>query len=270
MKWGRARWVSSLGLLLFLLLWQWGASLYNPIILPSPRETLAALLHLVATGQVTEAAAATAIRTLGGFAIACLAGGSLGVAAGLQPVVRRLVWPVVTVLQGMPPIAWIVLALIWFGTGSGTPIFTVAVATLPIVFVGAVEGVRTADRSLLEMARSFQTPPGMLFWDLYLPHLLSYLFPAVVAGLAVAWKVAVMAELLATDTGIGAGLAAARVNLDTARALAWVAVVVGLLFAFEYAVLHPLKRRLEPWRQTELAAGGGAGSAGAQPDVGRT
>jgi NitT/TauT family transport system permease protein len=84
------------------------------------------------------------------------------------------------------------------------------------------------------------------------PQLVSYLFPSLVTGLAIGWKVAVMAELLGGSGGIGAGLAVARTNLDTAAILAWIAALATMLFAFEYLVLHPLKRRLEPWRQ-ELA-----------------
>lgn len=238
------------GLLLFLLLWQVGATRFGPIVLPSPLATLTALARLFARGEVTTAAVMTTLHTLSGAGVAALAGMALGVAAGLHPLIRRGVWPVVTILQGIPPIAWIVLALIWFGSGSTTPVFTIAVATLPVVFVGTVEGVRAADPGLVEMARLYRAPPAMLFWDLYLPHLLSYLFPALVAGLGVAWKVAVMAELLATDTGIGARLATARVNLDTAAALAWILLVVLLMFTLEHLILHRLKRRLQPWRHT--------------------
>jgi hypothetical protein len=61
--------------------------------------------------------------------------------------------------------------------------------------------------------------------------------------------VALMAELLAANSGIGAKLGMARINLDTAAAMAWIAVAVLLMFTFEYVVLHPLKRWLEPWRQ---------------------
>jgi len=251
---GFSPWAGPMGLALFLGLWHVGSLMYNPVILPSPFETARALVQLGAEGKLARAAADTGSRTLAGFGLALLLGGALGIAAGLWPAVRQLFGPIVTILQGIPPIAWIVLALLWFGTGGATPVFTVVVATLPVVFASAAEGVRTADRGLLEMARTFRAGTWMLLWDHYLPHLLSYLFPATVAGLGVAWKVAVMAELLATDTGIGAGLGNARVNLDTARALAWVALVVLLLAGFEYLVVRPLSRMLEPWRQPE---GGG-------------
>jgi NitT/TauT family transport system permease protein len=245
-----AFWPGAVGLLAFLALWQLGALLTDPIILPSPWATLKALVRLAGEGRVARAALATAAHTLGGFGVAALLGGALGLAAGVRPLIRRMLAPIVTILQGIPQIAWIVLALLWFGPSSGaTPVFTVAVAVLPVVFAATVGGVGTLDRTLSEMARSFRAPRSLLLSDLYLPHLLSYLFPAATAGLGIAWKVAVMAELMAgSDAGVGAGLARARTNLEVDGAMAWIAVVVLLMFAVEYLILAPLQRRLEPWR----------------------
>jgi NitT/TauT family transport system permease protein len=242
------RWLGFVGVGLFLLGWHLAALRYNPVILPSPYETALALAQLVRAGHVTTAALMTCLHVLAGFGAAVLLGSVLGTLAGSSVTVRQIIGPVVTIVQGIPPIAWIVLALLWFGMDGGTPIFTVAAATLPIVFMGALEGTRAVDRNLLEMGRVFQAPRRVLITDIYLPHLLSYLFPVVVAGLGIAWKVALMSELLAADRGIGALLGVARINLDTAAAMAWIAVAVLLMFTFEYLVLHPLKRALEPWR----------------------
>ena len=258
-------WPGALGLLGFVALWQAGALMTDPIILPSPGATLQALGRLAAEGRVLRAALATAMHTLGGFGAAAALGGALGIGAGLVPTLRRMLAPVVTILQGIPQIAWIVLALLWFGPGSAaTPVFTVAVGVLPVIFAAAVSGVAAADRTLVEMARSFSAPRSLLLADVYLPHLVSYLYPAATAGLGIGWKVAVMAELMSgADRGVGAGLARARTNLEVAEAMAWIAVVVLLMFGVEYLLLHPLRRRLEPWREAAGERGrGGAETAG--------
>jgi len=253
--------VSTLGIGLFLLVWQIGAFLYGSIILPSPMETIKALFEIVQTEQLLWAIGATTAHAFVGFGLALMGGCLLGGLAALQPTVRQALWPVVTILQGIPPIAWIVLATIWFGNSGITPVFTVAVATFPLVFIGTMEGVQAVDQNLLEMIHIFKAGLWIRLTDLYIPHLIPFLFPIIIAGLGVAWKVAVMSELLATDSGIGAGLYQARVNLDIAEALAWIVLVVILMFSFEYLVLHPLKRWLEPWRnihqtQTDLTSQG--------------
>ncbi|NRA22696.1 MAG: ABC transporter permease subunit [Oceanospirillaceae bacterium] len=243
-------WGALPGLFLFLALWEFGSSVYGSFILPAPLETFTALAQMIEQGRALSPMLVTATRALSGFVFAVSLGSLLGLLAGLSVTFSKLLRPVVTVLLGVPPIAWIVLALIWFGMGGATPIFTVLVTTFPIAFIAAVEGMRTVDQRLLDMANSFNASFSLKIKDLYFPHLLSYLFPAWVTALGMAWKVTVMAELLATSDGIGASLAIARVNLETDEAMGWVVAVVLLLLAVEYLILEPLKRKLEPWRKS--------------------
>ena len=239
------------GLVIFLVLWQLGAMRYGTVVLPSPLETGAAIGRLATTGKLGSAILTTSSHLFAAFTLAVLLGIVLGIIAGTQSWFQKAISPIISVLQGIPPIAWIVLALLWFGSGSGTTIFTITVATLPIMFLGAVEGIRTFPTPLLEMARLFRTPQRLLLSDLYFPHLLSYLFPSLVAGLGLAWRVTVMAELLSSETGIGAELNLARINLDTDEVMAWIAIVVISIWISEYLLLRPLRRRLEPWRPVQ-------------------
>jgi NitT/TauT family transport system permease protein len=241
-------WPELVGLVIFLVLWQFGAMRYGTVVLPSPLETWAAIGRLAARGKLGSAILTTSFHLFAAFTLAVLLGVVLGVIAGIQSWFQKAISPLISALQGIPPIAWIVLALLWFGTGSGTPIFTIAVATLPIIFFGAVEGIRTFPSSLLEMACLFRTPPSIVLRELYFPHLLSYLFPSLAAGLGLAWRVAVMAELLSSETGIGAELNLARINLDTDEVMAWIVIVVVSIWGSEYLLLRPLRRWLEPWR----------------------
>ncbi len=243
-------WGAAVGLLMLIALWELGHTVYGSFVLPAPIETVESLASLQEAGKLGPAAWTTALRAIGGFLAAGLVGSLFGIVAGLSMTSARAVRPIVTVLLGVPPIAWIVLALLWFGPGGMTPVFTVVVTALPITFAAAVEGSRTLDQGLEDMARVFNAPFLMVLWEVHLPHILSYLFPAWITALGMAWKVAVMAELMASDSGIGAEMALARVNLETGEAMAWVIAVVGLLLAAEYLVLEPIKRKIEPWRRT--------------------
>lgn len=242
-------WGAAASLLLFVALWELGAGLYGPLILPTPLDTLATLRGLVRAGEAWPELAITARRALTGLLLAAGVGSALGLLAGLSMTASMMARPWVTLLLGMPPIAWLVLAMLWFGAGDGTPVFTVFVACLPVVFIGALQGTRTLDNQLHGMAEAFRLPRRMMLVDVYLPHVVSYLFPAWIAALGTAWKVVVMAELLATQDGVGAALAVSRSHLDTAATMAWITAVVGLLLAVEYLVLEPVKREVERWRE---------------------
>lgn len=241
-------WGALASLLLFMALWHLAAEHYGPLILPTPQDTFATLLGLVQSGAAWPELATTARRALTGLALAALVGSALGLMAGLSMTAAMMARPWVTLMLGMPPIAWLVLAMLWFGAGDGTPVFTVFVACLPVVFIGALQGTRTLDHHLKDMARAYRLPWHMRLTDLYLPHVAAYLFPAWITALGSSWKVAVMAELLATSDGVGAALAVTRSHLDTSASLAWICAVVGSLLVLEYAVLEPIKRELERWR----------------------
>jgi len=251
-QWIQSRLPQLIGLGIFLAAWQVGSERYSSVVLPSPLETWEALERLAIARQLGNAALTTGFHLFSAFAIATLLGIILGIAAGIQSGFQRAISPVMSALQGIPPIAWIVLALLWFGSGHATPIFTITVAVLPIIFIGTVEGMRRFPTALLEMAYLYRTPKHLLLSDLYFPHLLSYLFPSLTAGLGLGWRVAVMAELLSSETGIGAQLNLARINLDTDEVMAWIAFVVLLIWLCEYLLLRPLRSWLEPWRHPNM------------------
>jgi NitT/TauT family transport system permease protein len=154
-----------------------------------------------------------------------------------------------TVILGVPPIAWIVLAMIWFGASDATVAAAILVAATPVVFVAAAEGVATRDRGLDAMAQVFGAGPLRRFLHVNARHVAAYLFPAFALALGTAFKVAIMAELLANAGGIGGALANARAMLDVAGALAWVTLAVAALIAVEYGMIRPINAELERWRE---------------------
>lgn len=248
------RW-SAIGIGAMVVLWEVGHLVYGSLVLPSPAETVAALAGLIAAGSLLPAVAATMRDAVSGFTVAALVGLAAGALAGANRPLRHMLKPIATTLLGVPSIAWVVLALLWFGGSGLATVFTVAVTTAPIVYGATVAAVASLDGSLRTMARSFRVPPLILVADLYLPHMLSYVFPALVTTLAMSWKIAVMAELLSGAGGIGDRLASARAVVDTAAAFAWIIVVVALLLVAEAAVLDPLRRFFDAWRR-ELPGGG--------------
>lgn len=248
-------WAGAAGLCCLAAAWQAGHEFYGSFILPSPLETLRAVGDLVAGQTFPTAARETAERSLAGFVLAIGIGTSAGVIAGYSFAAMRLTRPIVTVILGVPPIAWIVLALIWFGSTGGSAVMTVVVAALPISFVGGLEGVATRDRALDAMARSFGAGAWMRFRTVTAPHLVSYLFPAWITTAGTAWKVTVMAELLSNSGGIGGELATARSLFDIPQVMALIVVVVAFALITEYVLLHPLRDRLERWRDAGLPWG---------------
>jgi NitT/TauT family transport system permease protein len=248
-------WAGAAGLSCLLAAWQAGHEVYGSFVLPSPLQTFATMGDLLVAPQFYSIAGETAARTLIGFGLAAGFGSLAGMIAGYSFAAMRILKPIVAVVLGVPPISWIVLALIWFGATGGSAIATVIVAALPISFAGALEGVATRDRSLDAMASVFGAGPFRRFRTVTLPHLLSYLFPAWTTTVGVAWKVTVMAELFANAGGIGGELATARTLFDIPQVTAWTAIVVLFALVTDFGILHPLREWLDRWRSAGLPFG---------------
>ena len=244
---------SALGLSAFVAIWQAIHLLWGPFVLPSPGATLAQLLILVAAADTWRVFARTAAAALGGFAGASLVGIGLGLAAGRSRVLYDLVNPSVVVILGVPPIAWVVLALLWFGASGAGAALTAGLALLPLVFAATVQGVRALDPGLEAMARAFGAGRGQRLFELRLPQLASHVVPALATAHGIAWKATVMAEVLGAGRGLGAELALARTQLDLPRAMALVALAAIAVLAADALVFDPWRRRVEAWRRDAAA-----------------
>ena len=241
-------WAGLAGLCLLAALWQAGHEAWGAFILPAPGAVLTQALALLADPASWGVIARTMARAALGFALASGVAGVAGMAAGYSPAALRLARPLLTVVLGVPPIAWLVVAMIWFGASDGMVLATIVVGVAPLVFAGTAEGVAARDRGLDAMARAFGAGPWTRFWRLTFRQALAHLFPALTLGLASAVKVAVMIEVLTSTGGIGGALAQARQYMDMTLALAWTLIAVGGIVALEYGVLHPLRAEAEAWR----------------------
>ncbi|MEM9631852.1 MAG: ABC transporter permease subunit [Pseudomonadota bacterium] len=242
-------WAGLAGLCLLAAVWQAGHEAYGQFILSSPLQTLQEIGSLVRDPEAWKITLLTLQRAVTGFALVAISGGALGLVAGYSPAIMRIASPLITVVLGVPPIAWIVLAMIWFGGSDATVRTVIVIAALPVVFLGAARGISTRDRGLDKMAQAFGAGPVRRFLTVGLRQTTTTLFPALALALGTSFKVAVMAELLASAGGIGGALADARTNLDITKALAWVVVSVGLLIVVEYALIHPVKGEVDRWRR---------------------
>jgi len=250
-RFGRFCWSAWAGLAALSLLaaaWQFGHEAYGDFILPAPLATLNKAVELLHVPANWDVAAETTRRALQGFLIAGAIGLVTGIAAGYSPASMRLARPLLTVMLGVPPIAWIVLTMIWFGSSDATVVATILVAATPFVFATVAEGVATRDRGLDDMAKVFGASPFQRVVTIAARQVSTHVFPALTLALGTSFKIAIMAELLANAGGIGGALAMARANLDVEEALAWVAIAVSALIAIEYGLLEPVRGEVERWR----------------------
>jgi NitT/TauT family transport system permease protein len=226
-----------------LLVWQLVHVRTGPLVLPSPLVVAARVRELLSAPGTLAALATTMADALGGLFVGGAVGFAAGTLAGASRPLGAALRPVASIVLGVPQIAWVVLALLWFGPQGLAPGFTVAATTLPLLFIGAYHGMRARDPALAEMAEVFALPAMQRFADITAPQIGLHLRAAFAGALGMSFKVAVMAEVLSGGVGVGGEIATARAYLETDLVLAWIVLTVALLLAIEAATNRALDRR---------------------------
>lgn len=251
---GRA-WLAA-GFLFLAAFWQALSSYYGPLILPSPWETLRALARLAAGGELWKMTAFTVGRGLAGFVLAVAAGVPVGLALGFNSKLERAFRPALVAVQTTPLVSWLLLAMIWFGLTGSVPVFIVSITAFPLIVINTYHGVKGIDPALVEMAMVFGIKRRRIITEVYLPQLVPFLLAGFSAALGTTWKAVAMAELFSARNGVGAGMAVARMNLETSGILAWTLVLVGLGLVSDRLLMHLARSRFAFLRDFKNSGGG--------------
>lgn len=171
-----------------VLAWQFAARYYdNQLLLPTPWQTLKALLFAVQDPETLMNLALTLKRVMSGLGIAIVLGLSLGFAMGYSSVVNKLVDPVIGPLRQVPIMAWVPLTIVWFGLGDGPTLFIIAmVATFPIL-LNTMAGVRSVPQNYYHAARSMGSGRFVIFSRITLPSALPDMITGLRIGLSAGW-----------------------------------------------------------------------------------
>lgn len=229
---------------LALLAW-WALARNLPeFILPGPVAVVRRLIELSVMPEFLWHALRSAWRVLVSIAAALLIGGGLAFLAHGAPLFQAVVDErIKPVLNSFPSIGWAILAAIWFEPGDFGVIFVEVAILIPFCLINIAEGLRTIDRELIEMGHSFTRHRIRILWRLTLPLLVPYGLSATRIAYGIAWKIALVAELLGAPSGIGYLMLRAQTAADTTTFLATCFAIVLIFIIGERLVIVPLERR---------------------------
>ncbi len=248
---GRARLASIIAI---LVIWEVAARLAGARMLPPVSAVLADMLHLTLTGQLPLDFAITLGRVAAAFALAMVLGTALGIAMGASRRIDRLLDAPVTSLLNLPALVLIVLVYIWFGLTEAAAVLAVALNKLPSTAIMVREGTRALDPLVGEMARSFRYSRALVLRHVVLPQLAPYLFAAARTGLALIWKVVLVAELLGRSSGVGFRIQELFQLFDITGILAYTLAFLVIVQAIEVVLLRPWEARVNRWRSSAANA----------------
>ena len=249
------RWAgSSLGVVAFLGIWMLAAELYvsgegtQATLLPTPVEVVSAGAEMVGDGSLFTHILASLERVLIAFAVASAVAIPLGIAMGWWKVVHRQLDPVMEFFRPIPPLAWIPLSILWFGTGDQQNEFIIFLGVFFPVLVNTIAAVRAVDPVLIRAGQSLGASRLSLLRKVVFPGSLPGIFTGLRVGLGIGWMALVAAELVAADSGLGFLINDSRFIFRTDRILLGM-VVIGVMGLLMDRGLRLLSRLALPWYQ---------------------
>ncbi len=232
-------------LLGFGLCWILAAKNMPVYIIPGPRAVALDILQFVTTPALRSSALASLFHVCIAVFLAFVLGGVLASIAERFPIFRALIHHRISpFFNAFSGIGWALLAVLWFGVSQLTVVFTVAVVLLPFSLINIREGLASLDRETLEMARSFSQRPLRTARLVLVPLLLPFLIAALRISFGVGWKVALTAELLAGDRGLGYVMNIAMQEQDTTRVIAISLIIVVFVRVVDKYGFERIQRKL--------------------------
>jgi ABC-type nitrate/sulfonate/bicarbonate transport system permease component len=198
--------------LVLLVLWQiassWG--FFPPHKIPSPIQILNGVRELIVFGLPPGSSLflhcfESLLRVGSGFLAALVTAVPLGIVVGRYAVLRIMLTPVIEVIRPIPPLAWIPLAIIWFGIGFQSATFIIFLGCFFPILLSTISGVLSVEKRLIEAAKTLGATEKIIFLKVLIPGSTPSIFTGARIGLGIGWMTLVAAEFTGVKSGYGLG-----------------------------------------------------------------
>ena len=215
----------ALTFIVFLFIWEMLArySGWSAQVFPGPLKVLISMGELLEDGTLFKHSVASLFRVTAGFYLAILVGIPLGIVLGRLKAARQLLNPIIQFLRPISPLAWIPLAMLWFGIGDKPAIFLIFLSSFFPLVVSTAIAVSSIHPTFFQVASNFNFSRIEVITKIIVPGMLPAVVTALRITITIAWLIVVAAEMIAVQSGLG------YLILDSRNALRMDFVMDGMI-----------------------------------------
>ena len=211
---------------------------------PSPYEVAEDLVYTASDGSLFFGIGTSILRLIIGLAIAIVGGMLLGIFMARMEIVNQTIGSLVLGLQSIPSVAWVPLAILWFGLTDGGIIFVTAIGSMFAVTIATYTGVKNINPHYIEAARNMGAKGTQLAIYVLIPAAFPYLISGFKQGWAFAWRGVIGAELLFSFLGLGFLLNVGRQLNDISQVFAIMLVIMMVGIAIDGVIFKRLENKV--------------------------
>ncbi|MGH4038246.1 MAG: ABC transporter permease [Sphaerochaeta sp.] len=228
--------------LIVMTIWWIGSKVFPPLVVPSIGMVGDSMIKILSSPKLRFQILLTLERLLLALLIGNAVGFIIGYFSGINETFRKLIKPIISILQVTPPVAILIIAIMWFGF-NGKPAIAIAfLAILPTIIISVQEGILNIDHKLIQMGKTFKLSKESIFKNIIIPSIAPHITSGWKISLGTACKTVVMGEVLTTTTGIGGNISEARLNLEPEGVIAWTIITIILFYLIDLLVKMLLRK----------------------------
>lgn len=244
----KKQYISFLSVMVMLILWKILALYFNSdFIVPHPEKTFFTVVKLFGDSEFILVAGTTILRGIIGFVVSGILGMGFGIFAGISANFNAFLNPMLVAVRSTPVIALLLLALIWFSPDA-VPVFIAMLTMFPFICTNVIEGIRSVDPGLIEMARFYRVGKWRIIREVYIPATMPFIISGASSAMGIGWRAIIIGEVLSQPQfGIGTRMQAAQTFLNVEAVIAWTLIAIVISYGFE-KLIRWSERKIVTWR----------------------
>lgn len=242
-----------IGLIVVVALWAWMSTAYDlELILPQPWTVVDNVIetvllinsdHWMYGPNIYIHLKQSFFRAMIGFSLSAAIGIPLGMILGRVTAAREFMLPIIKAIYPVPGIAWIPLAILWFGLSDTAVIFVVFMTAVFPLFFNTEAGARQISPTVLDAGRCFGARGIVLFFKVILPATVPYIITGLRISLGTSWRMIVAGEMLAAQEGIGFILMESRFLFRAVDLMTAMILISIIGYATEKLIVGTIEKR---------------------------
>lgn len=221
------------------------------LLLPMPGVVAAEFMDMIKSGYLLSNIWVSMQRVLIGFGIAIAIGLPLGIGMGMSENLRNFIYPMVRFFSPIPGVAWVPLAILWFGLGNNAAIFIIVMGSLSPIIVNSLQGVMNVDRKLYDVLNIMEASRWQIVKYCIIPSIVPYIISGFKLGLGFAWRVVIAAEMVGVPKGLGYVLNVGRNTGNTSVTIITIISLGIIMMLMEEVLFRFLEKRTNKWKTWE-------------------
>ena len=239
------------GMVLVLLIWQISVTFTGlGKVLPLPIEVARAFVKYTFTPMgkytIVQHALFSLSRVFTGFALSAVLGILLGIGMGYSKTINAIARPIFNTVKPIPGVAWIPMAILWFGIGNAAKVFIIFIGGFVQVVLNTRDGARRADPTLIGAAKMLGANEKQVFFRIIIPSSIPYIFAGLQISLSTSWMAVLAAEMVSSYEGSGWIIMTGMNNGNPVQVLIGM-ISIGLVGLVLATLMRSLERKLCIW-----------------------